>query len=120
MQRRIAIAQTTMHWTMPDNVASMRLAMSLAQSRGAQLCGFSELAVTGFHRHITREATPQVVLPQRRGRGAGAALLAALVAHAAKVGPTRLYCGTRTAGSLMLACPLKCSGRKSPSKVMLR
>jgi len=41
----------------------MRRAMDLAHSRGAQLCGFSELAVTGFHRLIGREATPEVVSP---------------------------------------------------------
>jgi predicted amidohydrolase len=63
MTHRIAIAQITMHWTTPENVASIRKAMDLAHSRGAQLCGFSELAVTGFHRLIGREATPEVVSP---------------------------------------------------------
>jgi omega-amidase len=63
MTRRIAIAQIAMHWTTSENVASMRKAMDLAHSRGAQLCGFSELAVTGFHRLIGREATPELVSP---------------------------------------------------------
>jgi predicted amidohydrolase len=63
MTHRIAIAQITMHWTTPENVASMRRAMDLAHARGAQLCAFSELAVTGFHRLIGREATPEVVAP---------------------------------------------------------
>ncbi|ROZ76192.1 carbon-nitrogen hydrolase family protein [Ramlibacter sp. WS9] len=63
MTHRIAIAQISMHWTTPENVASMRKAMDLAHSRGAQVCGFSELAVTGFHRMIGREATPEMVSP---------------------------------------------------------
>jgi predicted amidohydrolase len=66
MTHRIAIAQITMHWTTPQNVASICSAMDLAQSQGAQICGFSELAVTGFHRHIAREATSEVVLPAVR------------------------------------------------------
>ena len=63
MTRRVAIAQIAMHWTTSENVASMRKAMDLAHSRGARLCGFSELAVTGFHRLIAREATPELVSP---------------------------------------------------------
>jgi predicted amidohydrolase len=63
MTHRIAIAQINMHWSTPENVASIRKAMDLAHSRGAQLCGFSELAVTGFHRLIGREARPEVVSP---------------------------------------------------------
>lgn len=61
MTHRIAIGQIAMHWTTAENVASIRKAMGLAHSRGAQLCGFSELAVTGFHRHIAREAVPELV-----------------------------------------------------------
>jgi predicted amidohydrolase len=66
MSHRIAIAQITMHWTTTENVASIRRAMDLAQSQGAQICGFSELAVTGFHRQIAREATPEIVSPAIR------------------------------------------------------
>jgi omega-amidase len=66
MTRRIAIAQIRMHWTTPENVASIRWAMDLAQSRGVHICGFSELAITGFHRQIAREATPEVVSPAIR------------------------------------------------------
>lgn len=40
--------------------------MDLSSSRGAKLCAFSELAVTGYHRHIAREATPKLVLPAIR------------------------------------------------------
>ena len=63
MMQRIAIAQITMHWTTQENLTSIRWAMDLARLQGAQLCGFSELAVTGFHRHIAREATPELVVP---------------------------------------------------------
>jgi predicted amidohydrolase len=75
MNHRIAIAQITMHWTTSENVAAMRSAMDLAHSRGAQVCGFSELAVTGFHRMIGREATPEMVSPA----------VGELQAHAAKL-----------------------------------
>jgi omega-amidase len=75
MTHRIAIAQIAMHWTTPENVAAIRRAMDLAHSRGARLCGFSELAVTGFHRLIGREATPAVVSPA----------IHELQAHAAKL-----------------------------------
>ena len=75
MAPRIAIAQITMHWTTPENVASIRWAMDLARAQGVQICGFSELAVTGFHRQIAREATPEVVSPAIRE----------LQAHAAKL-----------------------------------
>ncbi|WP_310389234.1 carbon-nitrogen hydrolase family protein [Roseateles sp.] len=61
MTHCIAIAQITMHWTTRENVASIRWAMQLAQAQGAQICGFSELAVTGFHRQIAHEATPALV-----------------------------------------------------------
>ena len=66
MPHRIAIAQITMHWTTLENVASIRWAMDLAQSHGVHICAFSELAVTGFHQHIAREAVPEVVAPAIR------------------------------------------------------
>lgn len=66
MTLRIAIAQITMQRSTSENVASIKLAMNLAHARGAQICGFSELAVTGFHRQIAREATPEIVLPAVR------------------------------------------------------
>lgn len=52
-----------MHWTTAENMVAIERAMSLASSQGAQLCGFSELAVTGFHREIAREAQPDLVGP---------------------------------------------------------
>ena len=75
MTHRIAIAQITMCWTTPENVASIRWAMDVAQAHGAHICAFSELAVTGFHRHIAREATPGIVAPAVRELGAHGARL---------------------------------------------
>ena len=75
MTHRIAIAQIAMHWTTPENMASIRWAMDIAHSQGVQICGFSELAVTGFHRQIAREATPEVVSPALRELQAHAAQL---------------------------------------------
>jgi len=63
---RIAIGQIAMRWTTQENVTAIRRAMHLASSRGAVICGFSELAITGFHRQIAREATPEVVAPALR------------------------------------------------------
>ena len=75
MTHCIAIAQIAMHWTTAENVASIRRAMDLAHANGAHICGFSELAVTGFHRQIAREARPEVVSP----------VIRELQAHAAKL-----------------------------------
>jgi omega-amidase len=61
MPRRIAIAQIAMHWTTAKNLAAIAQAAALAKQHGAQLCGFAELAVTGFHREIAREAQPDRV-----------------------------------------------------------
>lgn len=80
MMQRIAIAQITMHWSTPENVASIRWAMDLAHSKGAQICCFSELAVTGFHRQIAREATPEVVSPAIRELQAHGAKLSLAIA----------------------------------------
>jgi predicted amidohydrolase len=66
MTHRVAIAQIPMRWRTHENVASMLSAMELAESRGARLCAFSELAVTGFHREIAREAVAARVLPAVR------------------------------------------------------
>jgi predicted amidohydrolase len=58
---RLAIAQVPMHWTTAQNLAAIEQAMQLARRQGAALCAFSELAVTGFHREIGREAQAQPV-----------------------------------------------------------
>ena len=73
---RIAIAQIAMHWTTRENAAAISDAMNLARSRNAHICAFSELAVTGFHREIAREARPEVVAPA----------LDAIRKHAAQLG----------------------------------
>lgn len=67
MTMRVAIAQIAMHWSTPENVAAIRRAMALAHGREARLCGFSELAITGFHKRIAEEATPERVLPALQG-----------------------------------------------------
>lgn len=66
MTPRIAIAQIDMHWTTRENTDAMSRALRLAHAQGAAICGFSELAVTGFHRQIAREALPEVVVPAIR------------------------------------------------------
>ncbi|MBK0392457.1 carbon-nitrogen hydrolase family protein [Ramlibacter algicola] len=63
MTHRIAIGQVGMHWTTRENMASIAQALRLAQAQGAALCAFSELAITGFHRQIAREAVPEIVAP---------------------------------------------------------
>ena len=75
MNTRIAIAQIDMHWTTAENVAAILRAMTLASVHGAKLCGFSELAVTGFHRHIAREAIAEQVGPAIRELQEGCARL---------------------------------------------
>lgn len=89
---KVAIAQITMHWTTAENTAAIERAMVLAHSQGAQVCGFSELAVTGFHRQIGREAHPEVVQPALARIQALAARLSLAVAVGA---PTFGADGTR-------------------------
>lgn len=60
---RIAIAQIAMQWTTRENMESIGRALKVARAEGAAVCAFSELAVTGFHRQIAREAVPDVVEP---------------------------------------------------------
>lgn len=60
---RVAIAQVAMHWTTAENLAGIVRAMRVARGAGASICAFPELAVTGFHREILREARPEVVAP---------------------------------------------------------
>ena len=60
---RLAIAQAPMQWTTAANLAVIESAMQLASDRGAAICVFSELAVTGFHRRIRTEAVPEKVAP---------------------------------------------------------
>jgi len=53
---RLAIAQLAMHWTLQDNLAAILGALQRAAEEDVQLCVFAELALTGFHRQIGREA----------------------------------------------------------------
>lgn len=69
-----------MHWTTAKNAAAIEQAMVFASSKGAGVCGFSELAVTGFHRGIAREARPEVVEPAIDSIAGHAARLALAVA----------------------------------------
>lgn len=69
-----------MYWTTAENVAAIERAMDLVSSQGAQLCGFPELAVTGFHREIAREARPSLVGPAVQSIGKLAARLSLGVA----------------------------------------
>jgi omega-amidase len=58
---RIAIAQPTMYWTTEENTERIVSSLQTSWSHGAQICVFPELAVTGFHRQIKTEATPEIV-----------------------------------------------------------
>ena len=54
--KRVAIARVAMRWSTLENVKAILWAVELAHSQETQLCGFSELAFTGFHRAIAKEA----------------------------------------------------------------
>lgn len=58
---RLAVAQPSMHWRGDDNTAVIVRLLAEAAADGAQLCVFPELALTGFHRQIAREAQPATV-----------------------------------------------------------
>jgi omega-amidase len=77
---RIAIAQVAMHWTTAENLVAIGAAMALSRAQGAQICGFSELAVTGFHREIAREARPEVLAPALQQLHAAAGALGLAIA----------------------------------------
>jgi GNAT superfamily N-acetyltransferase len=53
------------------------------------------------HKHLSPWAGAGYVVPNERGRGVGAALLRAMVAHAQELGYPHVYCGTSTADSLL-------------------
>jgi omega-amidase len=60
---RVAIAQIPMHWELAANVQAMKHALRIAAADGAEICAFSELAVTGFHRRIVEWAKPELAYP---------------------------------------------------------
>jgi len=58
---KVGIGQIRMEWSGRANTKAMIWAIKQAADSGAQLCVFPELAVTGFHRQIRAEATPDAV-----------------------------------------------------------
>ena len=96
--KRIAVAQIAMRWSTRENLGAILRTMELAHAQGAQICAFSELAVTGFHREIGREAVPASVHPaieQLRARCADLRLAIA-------VGAPTFGCGSAKYNSHLL------------------
>lgn len=60
---RVAIAQPAMYWTAVENAARIEASLAIAVVQGASVCVFPELALTGFHRGIRKQAAPEVVAP---------------------------------------------------------
>lgn len=56
------------------------------------------------HGHLSPWATGGYVVPERWREGIGAALLAAIMAHASDLGYPHIYCGTSSAISLLQRC----------------
>ncbi len=54
------------------------------------------------HTHLSPWASAGFVVPEHRGQGIGAVLLAAMLSHARGLGFSHVYCGTSTAESLLL------------------
>jgi predicted amidohydrolase len=69
-----------MHWTTSENVAAIQRTMGVAKGAHADLCCFSELAVSGFHREIAREAKRGIVMPALDTIAASASRLSLAVA----------------------------------------
>jgi predicted amidohydrolase len=46
--QKIAIGQIQMSWTIEENCNAIERSMHLAHARGAAICVFPELAITGF------------------------------------------------------------------------
>ena len=53
------------------------------------------------HAHLSPWASAGYVVPEHRGQGIGAGLLAAMLKHAQELGYPHVYCGTSTAESLL-------------------
>lgn len=70
---------------------------------GPEPVGFGALKQVSIpsHLHLSPWAAAGYVVPHRRGQGIGAALLQALVSHAASIGHPIVYCGTSTATTLL-------------------
>ncbi len=52
----VAIAQMRMHWTGEEHTRQIVALLAQAANEGAEVCAFPDLALTGFHRQIRREA----------------------------------------------------------------
>ncbi len=77
--------------------------MGIVVFAGSAPVGFGALKQASIpsHLHLSPWAAAGYVVPHRRGQGIGAALLQALVSHAASIGHPIVYCGTSTATTLL-------------------
>jgi GNAT superfamily N-acetyltransferase len=75
----------------------------VAISEKDRACGLAALKASSIpeYSHLSPWATAGYVLPELRGQGIGAALLAALVSEAGALGYNTVYCATSTAMSLL-------------------
>lgn len=75
----------------------------VAISENNRACGLAALKASSIpeYSHLTPWAAAGYVLPELRGQGIGATLLAALVAEAEALGYNTVYCATSTAMSLL-------------------
>ena len=79
------------------------LPLGVVAFRGDVLCGVAALKASSIpsHAHLSPWAAAGRVEPSLRQQGIGAVLLAALEVEAAALGHPFIYCGTRTAASLL-------------------
>jgi GNAT superfamily N-acetyltransferase len=86
--------------------SELRLPIGLIAFEEGRPVGFAALKAESIpsHKHLSPWAASGYVVPEHRGRGIGAALLAGLVAHARGLGFKRVYCGTSTSKSLLTKC----------------
>lgn len=79
------------------------LPVGLVVFQAGEPVGFGALKAASIptHCHLSPWAATGFVVPHCRGRGIGAFLLRAIVAHARAMGHADVYCGTSTAVSLL-------------------
>ncbi len=79
------------------------LPVGLLVFEGDEVVGIAALKAHSIpsHTHLGPWAAAGFVLPSQRGRGIGAYLLQGLVAQAANLGFSEVYCGTSTANSML-------------------
>ncbi len=75
----------------------------VAITEAGRPCGVAALKAASIpeYRHLSPWAGAGLVVPQLRGQGIGAALLAALLVEASRLGYGSVYCATSTAMSLL-------------------